>query len=157
MVHCKSCWYMCVYYFSIMLNHDFDQYHVRSPKISDPPRFWSPWFLNFFRPQNFSNKLGGWLHQFCSKTWGWAGKGGGTGWRGKVGYEGREAVGGPEAESVKGCCTEAIFGLKLSVNQNKSQGIQKVDASGISNSIVIVRLFTHLFGIYYELNYNLEN
>ena len=33
----------------------------------------------------------------------------------------------PEAESVKGCCAELSFGRKLSVDQNKSQGIQKVD------------------------------
>ena len=32
----------------------------------------------------------------------------------------------PEAESVKGCCAEVIFGPKLSVDQNKSQDIQKV-------------------------------
>ena len=33
----------------------------------------------------------------------------------------------PGAESVKGCCAEFIFGPKHSVDQNKSQGIQKVD------------------------------
>ena len=33
----------------------------------------------------------------------------------------------PEAEKVKGCCAEVIFGPKLSVDQSKSQGIQKVD------------------------------
>ena len=33
----------------------------------------------------------------------------------------------PEAESVKGYWAEVIFGPKLSVDQNKSQGIQKVD------------------------------
>ena len=32
-----------------------------------------------------------------------------------------------EAESVKGCCAEVIFGPKLSLDQNMSQGIQKVD------------------------------
>ena len=62
----------------------------------------------------------------------------------------------PEAESVKGCCAEVIFGPKLSVDQNKSQGIQKVDLKHFKFNYHC-STFYNLFGIYYEVYYNLEN
>ena len=67
--------------------------------------------------------------------------------------------GDPQAQKQK---VWEVAALRSFLDQNFSwikigHKVYKKSIRSISNSIVIVRLFTNLFGIYYEVNYNLEN